>query len=32
MRHLMLQDDIGTAVIDQWIEVSKDMEKSTFNR
>jgi hypothetical protein len=32
MRHLMLQDDIGTAVIDQWIEVSKDMEKSAFNR
>jgi hypothetical protein len=32
MKHLMLQDDIGTAVIDQWIEVSKDMEKSTFNR
>jgi hypothetical protein len=32
MRHLMSQDDIGRAVIDQWIEASKDMEYSTFNQ
>jgi hypothetical protein len=32
VRSIMFQDDIGTAVIDQWIEVSKDMEYSTFNR
>jgi len=32
IRHIMSQDDIGMAVIDQWIEVSEGMEKSTFNR
>ena len=32
IRHIMSQDDIGMAVIDQWIEVSKGMERSTFNR
>jgi hypothetical protein len=32
VQHIMLQGDIGRAVIDQWIEVSKDMEYSTFNR
>lgn len=32
VKHIMLQGDIGKAVIDQWIEVSKDMEYSTFNR
>ena len=32
VRHIMSQDDIGRAVIDQWIEASKNMEKSTFNR
>lgn len=32
IRHIMSQDDIGMAVIDQWIEVSPDIDKSTFNR